>query len=115
MSSTQSPMTTARSEVPANDHPQMPSEVVPPRQVTEEPQQASTSPGDGSNVHYDAEKNVQYVEKPGGKIPWKDQVVGYAKEVRGTVLGKQDTKEHGEKILNGEASPASPTAPANVK
>ncbi|KDQ62598.1 hypothetical protein JAAARDRAFT_54523 [Jaapia argillacea MUCL 33604] len=76
----------------------MPSEVAPPTKVDTEPQQASTQPGDGSEVHSE------------GKVPWKDQVLGYAKKTRGTVLGKSATKEHGEKILQGEASPTTPLA-----
>ncbi|KZT27420.1 hypothetical protein NEOLEDRAFT_1130978 [Neolentinus lepideus HHB14362 ss-1] len=115
MSSIQSPTTTARSDVPANDHasgPRMPSEVAKPTKVSEEPQQGSTQPGDGSTVHYDAEKNIQYVERPGGKVPWKDQVLGYAKEIRGTMLRKPETKDHGEKILQGEASPTNPNSAA---
>ncbi|PCH41381.1 hypothetical protein WOLCODRAFT_151425 [Wolfiporia cocos MD-104 SS10] len=35
---------------------------------------------------------------------FKEKVVGYAKEVRGTVLGKPETKQHGERILKGEES-----------
>ncbi|KII90628.1 hypothetical protein PLICRDRAFT_28624 [Plicaturopsis crispa FD-325 SS-3] len=66
-----------------------PEEVAPPTQVHAAPQQASTSPGDGSEVQE-------------GKLPFKEQVVAYAKVTRGTLLGKHDLKEHGEKILDGQ-------------
>ncbi|KAJ7367297.1 hypothetical protein DFH08DRAFT_837070 [Mycena albidolilacea] len=37
-------------------------------------------------------------------VPFKERVIGVAKKTRGTVLGKPELKEHGEKILQGEAS-----------
>ncbi|KAJ7274236.1 hypothetical protein C8J57DRAFT_1314989 [Mycena rebaudengoi] len=37
-------------------------------------------------------------------VPFKDQVIGVAKKTRGTLLGKPELKEHGEKILQGEAT-----------
>ncbi|KAI9452762.1 hypothetical protein BJY52DRAFT_1190019 [Lactarius psammicola] len=44
-----------------------------------------------------------------GKIPWKDQVIAYAKKTRGAVLRKSTLKEHGDQILAGEASAWEPT------
>lgn len=43
------------------------------------------------------------------KIPWKDQVIAYAKKTRGSVLRKPTLKEHGDQILTGEASAWEPT------
>ncbi|KAF8214891.1 hypothetical protein K438DRAFT_765052 [Mycena galopus ATCC 62051] len=37
-------------------------------------------------------------------VPFKERVIGVAKKTRGTLLGKPELKEHGEKILQGEAS-----------
>ncbi|KAH8984408.1 hypothetical protein EDB92DRAFT_1946771 [Lactarius akahatsu] len=44
-----------------------------------------------------------------GKVPWKDQVIAYAKKTRGAVLRKSTLKEHGDQILAGEASAWQPT------
>ncbi|KAN0135330.1 hypothetical protein V8E53_006895 [Lactarius tabidus] len=43
------------------------------------------------------------------KIPWKEQVIAYAKKTRGAVLRKPTLKEHGDQILTGEASAWEPT------
>ncbi|KAJ7078661.1 hypothetical protein C8R44DRAFT_825199 [Mycena epipterygia] len=37
-------------------------------------------------------------------VPFKERVIGVAKKTRGTLLGKPELKEHGEKILQGEAT-----------
>ncbi|KAJ7263177.1 hypothetical protein B0H12DRAFT_1103587 [Mycena haematopus] len=37
-------------------------------------------------------------------VPFKERVIGVAKKTRGTLLGKPELKEHGQKILEGEAS-----------
>ncbi|KAJ7069523.1 hypothetical protein C8F01DRAFT_1113034 [Mycena amicta] len=37
-------------------------------------------------------------------VPFKERVIGVAKKTRGTLLSKPELKEHGEKILQGEAS-----------
>ncbi|KAJ6549505.1 hypothetical protein B0H10DRAFT_2437529 [Mycena sp. CBHHK59/15] len=37
-------------------------------------------------------------------VPFKERVIGVAKKTRGTLLGKPELKEQGEKILQGEAS-----------
>ncbi|KAF7314581.1 hypothetical protein MKEN_00931500 [Mycena kentingensis (nom. inval.)] len=37
-------------------------------------------------------------------VPFKERVIGVAKKTRGTLLAKPELKEHGEKILQGEAS-----------
>lgn len=64
--------------------------------VTEASQQAATQPGGGPQV--------VVVQQPGHHITFKEQVVGHAKEIRGSILGNQETKEYGEKILRGEAT-----------
>ncbi|KAJ7143505.1 hypothetical protein C8R43DRAFT_1014434 [Mycena crocata] len=40
----------------------------------------------------------------GEQLPFKDRVIGVAKKTRGTLLAKPELKEHGEKILQGEAT-----------
>jgi len=70
----------------------MPSEVAPPTRVDEEPQQAATGPGTGSEVH--VQSGTSFGEK----------VLGYAKKSRGTVLGKPELKERGQEILEGKAN-----------
>jgi len=57
-------------------------------------QQGSTQPGDGG-----AAMGVVV-----GPPSWKEKVVGYAKRIRGTMLRKPGTKEHGDKILEGQAT-----------
>lgn len=37
------------------------------------------------------------------QVPFKEQVNGYAKKIAGTVFGKPEEKEFGEKKLRGEA------------
>ncbi|KAF7348301.1 hypothetical protein MSAN_01783800 [Mycena sanguinolenta] len=37
-------------------------------------------------------------------VPFKERVIGVAKKTRGTLLSKPELKEHGQKILQGEAS-----------
>jgi len=84
-----------------------PSEVTPATGIDEVPQQASTSPGDGSEVHTGTmagDPNTNVVEVPAEKASFKDQVLGYAKVTRGTVLGNAETKEHGKRILEGDPS-----------
>ncbi|KAH7927818.1 hypothetical protein BV22DRAFT_1127130 [Leucogyrophana mollusca] len=96
---------------------QPPSEVAPSTRIDTAPQQASTSPGDGAEVHQDQirdisevdtnDSNINVVMVPGGqqKPSFKDQVFGYAKVVRGTTLRKPEVKEHGEQVLRGEDAP----------
>ncbi|KAK1922522.1 hypothetical protein DB88DRAFT_512041 [Papiliotrema laurentii] len=76
------------------------SQPAPPSQVADvdypnvperaEPQQAATGPGTGGIVEQD-------------KIPFKEQVNGYAKKFAGTIFNKPEEKEFGEKKLRGEA------------
>ncbi|EMD39780.1 hypothetical protein CERSUDRAFT_103729 [Gelatoporia subvermispora B] len=81
-----------------------PSETVEPTQVGTPTQQAATQPGGGTTVNV-----VTMPSQPS----FKEKVVGYAKEIRGTMLRKSDTKEYGEKILAGQASFRDPeTAPS---
>ncbi|VDC05550.1 unnamed protein product [Peniophora sp. CBMAI 1063] len=75
----------------------LPSETVQPTQVDDAPQQASTQPGDGSEVQ------VQ-----GGKPSFKEQVIGYAQKTRGATLGKQELKQHGEAVIQGQADAREP-------
>ncbi|KAI0657763.1 hypothetical protein C8Q70DRAFT_1055534 [Cubamyces menziesii] len=76
-----------------NFQPDLPTQVVPPTQVATPPQQGATQPGTGG---------VQHIVMESNKPSFKQQVVGYAKEIRGTVLGKSDTKDYGGKIRKGE-------------
>ncbi|WVQ81416.1 hypothetical protein IAT38_003540 [Cryptococcus sp. DSM 104549] len=55
-----------------------------------EPQQAATAPGSGGVV--DSKE----------KLPFKEQVNGYAKKFAGATFGNQKEKEWGEKKLAGE-------------
>jgi len=63
-----------------------------PTRIDEATQQGSTQPGDGGAA--------MVVGPPS----WKEKVVGYAKRIRGTMLRKPGTKEHGDKILEGHAT-----------
>jgi len=63
-----------------------------PTRNDEATQQGSTQPGGGGAV--------MVVGPPS----WKEKVVGYAKKFRGTMLRKPGTKEHGDKILEGQAT-----------
>ncbi|RPD57440.1 hypothetical protein L226DRAFT_512321 [Lentinus tigrinus ALCF2SS1-7] len=74
--------------------PAPPSETVQPTAVGTPPQQAATQPGSGPAV-----QNV-VVEQT--KPSFNQQVIGYAKEIRGTILRKHDTKDYGGKIRKGE-------------
>ncbi|KAG2362949.1 hypothetical protein BDR07DRAFT_1330897 [Suillus spraguei] len=98
-----------------DDTPRPPSKVVEPTRVNTAPQQAATSPGDGTHIPADQirhpsevdrnDPNINVVEIPAEKKPppsFKEQVFGYAKVIRGTALGKSDVKEHGEQVLRGE-------------
>ncbi|KAI0330418.1 hypothetical protein GY45DRAFT_1323752 [Cubamyces sp. BRFM 1775] len=76
-----------------NFQPDPPTQTVPPTQVATPPQQAATQPGTGG---------VQHIVMESNKPSFTQQVVGYAKEIRGTVLGKPDTKDYGGKIRKGE-------------
>lgn len=69
---------------------------LPHQSVVTPAQQGAPEPGSGSVVH----------EEQGSarKVPFKDQVVGYAKSIRGSVLKNPETKETGQKILNGDMS-----------
>ncbi|KAH8114473.1 hypothetical protein DFH11DRAFT_1594672 [Phellopilus nigrolimitatus] len=62
-----------------------------PPAVGTPPQQGAPEPGSGTTVHED-------------QVPFKDQVFGYAKTIRGSVLRKPETKATGEKILHGDMS-----------
>ncbi|KAK8843382.1 hypothetical protein IAR55_007039 [Kwoniella newhampshirensis] len=59
-----------------------------------EPQQAATAPGTGGVV----EQSTSTTEK----IPFKEQVNGYAKKFAGTVFRNPEEKEFGEKKLDGQ-------------
>ncbi|KAI0352018.1 hypothetical protein OH77DRAFT_1429054 [Trametes cingulata] len=85
--------TTNVPQPPPGQVPMPPSQVVPPTQVATPPQQAATQPGAGG---------VQHVVMESNKPSFTQQVVGYAKEIRGTVLRKPETKDYGGKIRKGE-------------
>ncbi|KAL4246584.1 hypothetical protein ABKN59_008465 [Abortiporus biennis] len=71
----------------------LPSETAPPTIVNEAPQQAATDPQAGSTVQ----------EAPGPYQPsFKEKVIGYAKEIRGSTLRNPETKEEGQRILQGQ-------------
>ncbi|KAF7795427.1 hypothetical protein EIP86_006585 [Pleurotus ostreatoroseus] len=72
---------------------QMPSDTVEPTTVTDASQQAATEPGSGSTVQTD---------ETGHPPRFKEKVIGYAKEIRGTALRKPDTKQQGQRIVHGE-------------
>ncbi|KAF8195594.1 hypothetical protein BJ912DRAFT_149017 [Pholiota molesta] len=86
-----------------------PSHVVEPTRVDTAPQQGSTSPGDGHQVHtgnvvaptQDANKEQG---QNTGEVPFKERVIGVAQKTRGTVFGDQELKGHGEAILEGRTS-----------
>ncbi|KAK7690238.1 hypothetical protein QCA50_006892 [Cerrena zonata] len=98
--------TAARSDVPrkssimdaqsykAQEQPALPSETVQPHAVDSADQQGATQPGSGSTVPVHV--------LPAHQPSFKEKVVGYAKEIRGTALRKPETKEQGERILQGE-------------
>jgi len=72
-----------------------------------DPQQAATAPGTGGIVQSE------------NKLPFKEQVNGYAKKFAGTFFGNKDEKEFGEAKLRGEhmggdgaPAPAAPAPPS---
>ncbi|KAF8442989.1 hypothetical protein L210DRAFT_1058753 [Boletus edulis BED1] len=76
------------------------------------PQQASAPPDAGSEIRAEqikkpsevnqADPDVNVVELPPRSPTFKEQVYGYARLVRGTMLGRPDVKEQGTKVLRGE-------------
>ncbi|KAI0064122.1 hypothetical protein BV25DRAFT_1823662 [Artomyces pyxidatus] len=92
-----------------------PSDVAPPTQVDTASQQASTQPGDGSEVRDPAAGASTVGATPElPKVPFKDQVIAHAKKSRGTLLGKPELKEHGNQILQGQADAREPTRKPSV-
>ncbi|KAJ2916120.1 hypothetical protein MD484_g4269, partial [Candolleomyces efflorescens] len=68
-----------------------------PREPVDDiPQQASTQPGDGTEVHQTATGTAN--------VPFKERVIGVAQKTRGTLLGKPELKEHGQAILEGRTT-----------
>jgi len=55
-------------------------------------QQGAPEPGSGSTVEGDH------------GVPFKDQMIGYAKSIRGSVLRQPETKKTGDAILQGDIS-----------
>ncbi|TFL07794.1 hypothetical protein BDV98DRAFT_588247 [Pterulicium gracile] len=70
----------------------LPSEVVAPQRTDSIPQQGSTQPGDGSELHGEP------------KLSFAERTIAAAQITRGTLLGQESVKKHGEKILEGTAS-----------
>ncbi|KAI0249061.1 hypothetical protein BJV78DRAFT_1156095 [Lactifluus subvellereus] len=109
---------TARPDAP-------PSSTVNPTRSHTVPQRAATVPNEGTRVTDSAQQTTASPTSATGRVPWKDQVIAYAKKTRGKVLRKvcpaprwertlisltpiQPTlKEHGDQILAGEANKAS--------
>ncbi|CAK5270483.1 unnamed protein product [Mycena citricolor] len=58
----------------------------------------------GPGIEQQQEQNVEYVQQEPHVVPFKERVIGVAKKTRGTLLAKPELKEHGEKILQGEAT-----------
>ncbi|KAF8895630.1 hypothetical protein BD779DRAFT_1500621 [Infundibulicybe gibba] len=85
----------------------MPSEVVEPTRSEVATQQASTQPGDGSEVRAGHGHDPHH-DNGATKVPFKERVIGVAQVTRGTLLGKPNLKEHGEMILEGQASAQDP-------
>ncbi|KAJ7867985.1 hypothetical protein B0H13DRAFT_2002794 [Mycena leptocephala] len=72
--------------------------------LSEEPTPMSTSQ---TTPEQGQAQNTTALEQDGAQppiVPFKERVIGVAKKTRGTLLGKPELKEHGEKILQGEAS-----------
>ncbi|KAF8910378.1 hypothetical protein CPB85DRAFT_1435300 [Mucidula mucida] len=85
----------------------LPSEAVQPTRSTTQPQQGATQPGSGHAVHEDDAGETgptRVVEVPADshKAPFKERVVGAALKTRGTLLGKPELKETGQKVFDGE-------------
>ncbi|KAJ8080266.1 hypothetical protein PM082_017096 [Marasmius tenuissimus] len=94
-----------------NAAPTLPSQVVQPGHSSTPTQQASTQPGDGSNVGGTTGSDGQnVVEVPAEKPTFKDQFIGYAQKTRGTVLNKPDLKEQGDQLVHGAAHVSSDSA-----
>ncbi|KAI9636673.1 uncharacterized protein MKK02DRAFT_45378 [Dioszegia hungarica] len=60
-------------------------------------QEAATGPGTGGR------SSIQQSGEHSDKVPFKDQVGGYAKKIHGTVFGNKEEKELGEAKLHGQA------------
>ncbi|KAI0917447.1 hypothetical protein AcW1_007357 [Taiwanofungus camphoratus] len=67
-------------------------------QTDKAPDQTSAPSGDPEGAPVCVVQQLPY------QPSFKERVVGHAKDIRGTVLRKRETKEYGEKILKGEAS-----------
>ncbi|KAI0071135.1 hypothetical protein K474DRAFT_1701773 [Panus rudis PR-1116 ss-1] len=80
----------------SQQQPHLPSETVQPGTVTAASQQGATQPGSGSEVIAPNVGSQQH------EPSFKERVVGVAKEIRGSVLNKPETKEQGTRILRGE-------------
>ncbi|KAK7048643.1 hypothetical protein R3P38DRAFT_2870609 [Favolaschia claudopus] len=70
---------------------------------TAEPMPAGTTMARGEAGEPQSSAVAQTEGQP-PMVPFKERVIGVAKKTRGTLLGKPELKEHGEKILQGEAS-----------
>ncbi|THH26821.1 hypothetical protein EUX98_g7365 [Antrodiella citrinella] len=80
--------------------PSMPSEEVQPGVADDVAQQGATQPGSGSAVTTSA---TGASGGSGSHQPtFKERVIGVAKKTRGATLGNTETKEQGERILQGQ-------------
>jgi len=91
------------------------SDVVPPKfavpgqqpqlsNTTDQPPQAARTGPTATDITSQSRQNSGEDQ---GKLPFKDQVIAYAKIHRGTLLHRPEEKELGKKILSGEAPPPS--------
>jgi len=74
------------------------------RQLNEAPQAARTGPT-ATDVTSQSRHGTTEMPQNQEKLPFKDQVVAYAKIHRGTLLNRPEEKELGKKILSGDAPP----------
>ncbi|KAF9033275.1 hypothetical protein BDZ89DRAFT_1063016 [Hymenopellis radicata] len=81
--------TAARSSEPRNEA------IVDPATIA----RCATQPGSGSTVHDSGDAHVPADSR---KAPFKERVVGAALKTRGTLLGKPELKETGQKVFDGE-------------
>ncbi|KAJ7741271.1 hypothetical protein B0H16DRAFT_1565143 [Mycena metata] len=73
-----------------------------PPMLSQEPAPMAASPTQETGQNTTAAPQQISGEPP--IVPFKDRVIGVAKKTRGTLLAKPELKEHGEKILQGQAT-----------
>jgi len=86
-------------------HPSMPSETVRPGVADDASQQGATQPGSGSAVPSSAAgagAGAGGASTGTHQPSFKERVIGVAKKTRGATLGNTETKEQGQRILQGQ-------------